>query len=148
MTKINFMRQACLLCNHATCGYKIGCLAVKDDQVLLEAWNETLPGEKYCQEGVCERQRLNLTGGHDPHIVCSIHAEVNLIAKAAAQGIKLAGCDIYVTTSPCYICSKSLVKAQIAKLYYMSDYQGGFEGRELFAAANIPVEQIPENEIW
>lgn len=142
------MRAACLICDNSSCGYKTGCIAVRDGAVILEAWNETLPGEKYCQNGACDRHKQGLTGGRDPQICCAIHAEVNLIAKAAAQGLSLKDCDIYVTTFPCYICAKSLVQAQIGRLFYMSDYMGGSDAKGLFAAAKISVEQIKEEDVW
>lgn len=145
---LHYMKKACLLCDKSSCGYKTGCLAVKNDKILAEAWNETLPGEKYCQQGACDRHKLKLTGGHEPQVCCAIHAEANLIAQAAAQGLKLAGCDIYVTTFPCYICAKSLVQARISKLYYMSDYIGGNDAQRFFTAAKIPVEQIKEKVVW
>ncbi len=145
--KIRFMRRACLLCDKSQCLYRVGCVAVRDGKVIMEAFNETLPGEKYCQEGECIRKKLGLTGGADIDKVCTIHAEVNLIAKAAARGIKLEGVDVYLTTFPCYICSKSLVQAKIGKLYYMSDYADN-DGLRLFKAAGIPVEKIEEDLVW
>lgn len=142
-----FMRQACLLADKATCGYKVGALVVKRGRVILEAWNETLPGEKYCQSGVCIRQQKKYHGGQRVEIVCSLHAEASLVAQAARRGISLTGADIYVSTFPCYICSKLLAKAGIDRLYYMSGY-GVNDGLRFFRAAKIPVEKIPEGEVW
>jgi dCMP deaminase len=146
-SKIQFMRQACLLCDKSQCLYRVGCVAVRDGKVIMEAFNETLPGEKYCQEGECIRKKLGLTGGASIDKVCTIHAEVNLIAKAAARGVKLEDSDIYLTTFPCYICSKSLVQAKIGRLFYMSNYANN-DGLRFFDAANIPVEQIEEDKVW
>ena len=145
--KIRFMRQACLLCDKSQCLYRVGCVAVRDGEAVMEAFNETLPGEKYCQEGECIRKKLSLTGGAEIDKVCTIHAEVNLIPKAAARGITLEGVDIYLTTFPCYICSKSLVQAKIGRLFYMSNYANN-DGLRFFDAANIPVEQIKEDVVW
>jgi len=148
MNNISLMKQACLLCDRATCGYKVGCLAVKNGQILLEAWNETLPGEMYCQHGFCDRQKLGLTGGKQAEIGCAIHAELNLIAKAASKGLNLTDSDIYVTTFPCYICSRALVQARVKKVFYMSDYAGSDGGRRFFEVADIPIEQLKEDEVW
>jgi dCMP deaminase len=148
MNDIGFMKKACLLCDRASCGYKTGALAVKNGRTLAKAWNATLPGEKYCQKGQCDRHKLKLTKGRDPEVCCAIHAEANLIAQAAARGIKLKGADIYVTTFPCYICAKSLVQAQIGRLFYMSNYLGGDAALGLFSAAKIPVERILEEIVW
>ncbi|MFW6110008.1 MAG: deoxycytidylate deaminase [Patescibacteria group bacterium] len=144
---LNLMKKACLLCDQATCMYKTACLAVKNGKVIVSAYNETLPGEKYCQDGECIRKKLSLTNGADIGKVCSIHAEVNLIAKAAASGLCLKDSTIYVTTFPCYVCSKSLVQARINYLYYMSDYACN-EGGCFFKAADIPIFKIPEEKVW
>jgi len=148
MTKKELMKRACRLCDSSKCGYRTGCLAVRNDKIIMEAWNETLPGEKYCQNGHCDRQARGLSGGHEIDVVCTIHAEANLIAKAAAKGVKLAGCDVYATTFPCYICAKSLTQAQIGRLYYMSDYMGGNDACRFFDAAGIVVEQVKEADVW
>ena len=117
--EVRLMRRACLLCDRSRCLYKTGCLAVHNGEVILEAFNETLSGEKYCQDGECIRKKLGLKNGNDIGKVCTIHAEANLIAQAAARGISLRGVDIYVSTFPCYVCAKSLVKAEIGRLFYM-----------------------------
>ena len=135
------------MCDNTSCLYGVGCVAVRNGKIVMEAFNETLPGEKYCQEGECIRKTLGLTGGASIDKVCTIHAEVNLIAKAAARGIKLDGVDIYLTTFPCYICSKSLVQARIGRLFYMSDYANN-DGKRFFKAVDIPVEQVKEELVW
>ena len=142
------MRQACRMANFASCLYKVGCVAVKDDEILLKTFNETLPGEIYCQNGdECIRKKLGLKNGNQIHIVCTSHAEVNLVAEAAAAGVNLSGCEVYVSTFPCVICSKALTKAKIGRLFYMHDYVDN-EGRRYFEAVGIPVKQIKENKVW
>ena len=36
----------------------------------------------------CIRHELKLSGGKEPQLVCSIHAEMNAIAGAARKGLK------------------------------------------------------------
>jgi len=145
---LNFMKRACLLCDKSTCGYKTGCVIVKDLNVLVEAWNETLPGESFCQNGACYRQERGLSGGKEIEKVCSIHAESGAVAIAASKGISIKGAKVYVTTFPCLICARLLVKSEISTLYYMSDYMGGNEGLALFSANNIELVKINEDEVW
>jgi deoxycytidylate deaminase len=148
MRKIGLMRRACLLADRASCGYKVGALVVKKGRVILEAWNETLPGEKYCQDGRgCIREKRKYRGGQRIEIVCSLHAEASLVAQAAARGLALRGAEIYVTTFPWYICAKLLAKTRIGKLYFMSDY-GKNDGRRFFRVAGIEVEKILEKKVW
>lgn len=43
----------------------------------------------------------------------SSHAEQNLVAFAAREGIRTSGCTVYVTHAPCSSCAKSLIQAGI-----------------------------------
>ena len=91
-------------------------MIAKGGKILVEAWNETLVGEEYCRgfrsrqvnkgpaagQGRafdtnvgCIRQELKLSGGKEPQLVCSIHAEMNAIAGAARKGLKIGGADIF-----------------------------------------------------
>src|SRR3989344_3625564 len=139
--KEDFMKKAAFVANNSTCGYKIGCVGViedigqkisqkaekdpeyrrKDGFIYLKTWNETLPGEKYCQNGVCVRVEENLKG-RDIQKVCSIHAEANLIAKCARYNISTEGMIMFITNSPCYICAKSIIQAGISEVYYMAKH--------------------------
>lgn len=46
------------------------------------------------------------------------HAEANLVAFAAREGIRTAGCTVYVTHHPCASCARSLIQAGIAAVVY------------------------------
>jgi dCMP deaminase len=41
------------------------------------------------------------------------HAEANLIAFAAREGIRTKGCTVYVTHYPCSACARTLIQAGI-----------------------------------
>ena len=41
------------------------------------------------------------------------HAEQNLIAFAAREGIRTAGCTVYVTHMPCAACARMLIQAGV-----------------------------------
>ncbi len=150
MIPVEIMKHTSLLCDKSTClQLKVGCVAVKNGELLLEGFNQTLPGEKYCQEGVCTRREMKLTGGAHPEITCAIHAEASVVAQAASKGISLENCDIYVTTFSCFTCARLLVKTKIGKLFYMMDYiNDGNSAKSLFDAANIPVEKIEGKDVW
>ena len=147
-TQIKLMQKACLLCDKSKCGYKIGCIAVKDGKVLVQAFNESLPGESYCQNGACYREQHGFRGGKELEKVCAIHAEASIVAQAAAKGVRLLGCDVYVTTFPCLICARLLCKANVGRIFYMSDYMGGNDCMDLFDSNGVGVTQILENEVW
>lgn len=48
--------------------------------------------------------------------VYSSHAEQNLIAFAAREGIRTKGCTIYVTHHPCAACARTIIQAGIARV--------------------------------
>ena len=41
------------------------------------------------------------------------HAEANLVAFAAREGIRTAGCTVYVTHHPCSSCARTLIQAGV-----------------------------------
>ena len=43
----------------------------------------------------------------------SSHAEANLVAFAAREGIRTAGCTVYVTHHPCSSCARTLIQAGV-----------------------------------
>ena len=148
MTPAQIMKVASLECDNSTCLYKVGCVAAKNGEIFLQAFNETLTGEKFCQNGKCSRKESNLSGGKSPEIVCAIHAEASLVAQAARKGIVLEGAEIFVTTFPCIICARLLCKIKIGKLFYMSDYTDSNNSKSFFDANNIPIQQISGREVW
>ena len=70
----------------------------------------------------CIRHELKLSGGKDPQLVCSIHAEINAIAKAARKGIKIDGSVMFITSFPCLICMRAIIASGIKKIIYMNDF--------------------------
>ncbi|MTI18620.1 nucleoside deaminase [Rhodobacteraceae bacterium RKSG542] len=83
----------------------IGCVIVKDGQVLAADGNRTI--------------ELN-----DP----TAHAEVLAIRRAgeALGSQRLEGCDLYVTLEPCPMCAAAISFARIRRLYYgAGDEKGG-----------------------
>ncbi|MCC2113172.1 MAG: nucleoside deaminase, partial [Hyphomicrobiales bacterium] len=75
----------------------VGCVVVKNGQVLAAAGNRTLEAR-------------------DP----TAHAEL-LAIRAAAEEIgseRLVDCDLYVTLEPCAMCAAAISFARIRRLYY------------------------------
>ncbi len=46
------------------------------------------------------------------------HAEANIIAFAAREGIRTKGCTVYVTHACCCDCMKAMIQAGISKIVY------------------------------
>lgn len=46
------------------------------------------------------------------------HAEANLIAFAAREGIRTANCTIYVTHMPCSSCARAIIQAGVVQVFF------------------------------
>jgi tRNA(adenine34) deaminase len=83
----------------------IGCVVVRDGQVVARAGNRTITDR-------------------DP----TAHAEM-LAIRAAARALgseRLTDCDLYVTLEPCAMCATAMSFARIRRLYYgAADPKGG-----------------------
>lgn len=53
-----------------------------------------------------------------PKYLYAAHAESNLIATAASEGIRTAGCDVYVTHMPCSACARLMIQAGVAGVFF------------------------------
>ena len=83
----------------------IGCVIVRDDQVIATAGNRTLTDR-------------------DP----TAHAEVLAIREATkvTGSERLTDCDVYVTLEPCTMCAGAISFARVRRLYYgAADPKGG-----------------------
>lgn len=91
---------------------KVGAIARTPQDVLVYSWNGRPTGDDNC----CEVD-ADLT---HPDV---LHAESNLVAKAAREGVSLKGADIFVTLSPCLACAKQLFQAGVASVTYEEEYR-------------------------
>jgi tRNA(adenine34) deaminase len=83
----------------------VGCVVVRDGEVVARAGNRTL-------------------AGRDP----TAHAELLAIRSAASflGSERLDACDLYVTLEPCAMCAGAVSFARIRRLYYgAADFKGG-----------------------
>jgi dCMP deaminase len=76
------------------------------------------------------------------------HAEANLIAFAAREGIRTKGCTVFVTHMPCSACARTLIQAGISKICVGAGTTSmpaeEFEAAELMLSeANVSVWRVP-----
>lgn len=126
-----FMAIAKIVSTRSTCNSRpIGCVIVRDKQILSTGYNGAVPGARHCIDQpdldgrpYCFR-RASGVPEHDKQAFCvSNHAEANAIAQAAKQGISIMGADVYVTLAPCFNCMKQLAVAQVKRLFYETPYE-------------------------
>lgn len=107
-----FMEMVKLLSLRSNCPRKqVGCILVKDNRVIAMSYNGVLPGIDP-KEGIDEEGNSK-----------TVHAEINLIAYCAKQGIATEGCILYITLSPCVKCAEAIIQAGITTVYYLEDYR-------------------------
>lgn len=164
--EIELMRRAATIAGHTKCWIGIGCVIAKNGNILVEAWNETLKGEEYCQtfrdahrgrssesedrpqnNAGCVRHDLGLSQGKEIEKACSIHAEANAIALAARKGISVRGATLFVTSFPCLICLRTIIASGIKKIVYMNDFYKP-HSLEMLKKNRVKIEQITEEEVW
>jgi dCMP deaminase len=94
---------------------KVAAIAVKNGSILGYGINGT-PSGWYSN---------NIPVDIDGHTIHEhvVHAEVNLIAKMAKQGLPTDQATIYVNHAPCAECAKVIRQAGFKKLIYKYDYK-------------------------
>jgi len=114
---------------------KVGAIVVKDDNIISFGWNGTPKGFHNSCEVFDE-----VTSVTKKEV---IHAEQNCIAKLAKSGHSSEGATLYVTLSPCFTCSTSLIQSGIKRVVYKRAYHT--DGCVLLKKAGIEVSQITED---
>lgn len=90
---------------------KVGAIVVTPQDVVLYSWNGRPAGDDNC----CE-----VDGVTHPEV---LHAERNLVAKAAREGISMKDSSVYVTLSPCLPCAMMMFQAGVKTLVYDEEYR-------------------------
>jgi dCMP deaminase len=113
---------------------KVGALIISpdDENILAYGWNgrpRNVKGSDCCEDE------------HNNTVSDVIHAEMNCIAKLARSGGNANGCSIFVTLSPCMVCSLLLVQSGIKKLYYSEEYRIT-DGLDVLRNNGVEVEKL------
>jgi len=114
----------------------VGSLIFKDGQLIMAGYNQHLPNND--QQYKNSDPRISFTSGVGADFSSSIHAEANLIALAAKQGISLDGAEMFVTTFPCPVCAKQIAVAGIKKVYYAKGY-AVLDGLEILQSFGVKI---------
>ena len=118
-----FMDMCELASKRSTCiRRKVGCVIVKDNQVLATGYNGAPSHTEHCLNIGCIREKLHIPSGTMHEKCRGAHSETNAISQAAKQGTSIEGSTLYCTTYPCSMCAKSIINAGIIKIYYKEGY--------------------------
>ncbi|MCR1286918.1 ComE operon protein 2 [Shouchella clausii] len=134
-----FLAQSKLLSLRSTCPrLKVGATIVRDKRIIAGGYNGSVSGSDHCLDKGCYVV--------DNHCIRTVHAEVNALLQCAKFGVPTAGAEIYITHFPCIHCTKSLIQAGIARVYYAKDYKNHPYAEELFSEAGIPCIEVELDE--
>ena len=140
-----FMDVAKLIATWSSCireNRQIGAVIVRENRIIATGYNGSPSGVKSCLErGECLRDKLNIESGTKQEICYSVHAEQNAIAQAARMGHAVNGGTIYITHSPCSICSRIIINSGIKRIVYAENYPDQFS-LDLLKEAGIEVLKL------
>ena len=94
---------------------KVGCLIVKDGQIISDGYNGTPAG----YDNNCEYETRF---GYEtkPEV---LHAESNALMKLAKSTISSEDATVYLTMSPCFDCAKLIIQAGVRRVVYGDVYR-------------------------
>jgi dCMP deaminase len=116
---------------------KVGCLIVKETQIISEGYNGTPKGF----DNSCEYYDYVEEMYTKPEV---LHAESNAITKLARSTNSSSGSTLYVTLAPCYECSKLIIQAGIKEVFFREKYKN--DGLLLLNKAGVDTYQLPRKE--
>ena len=136
---------------------RVGCIIVKDTQVIATGYNGTPHGfDNDCEEiqtreieNENHKKVLEEKGYECEDTRCSkevtkrevLHAESNALAKVSRSSISSEGADMYITTCPCFDCAKLIIQAGIKRVFFSEDYRD-MSGIALLKKAGIEVNEV------
>ena len=111
-----YMGMAQLMANHSKAKRKqVGAVLVTPIGTVIPGYNGTPAGwDNSCEEDVNGSQVTKKE---------VIHAELNVILRAAKQGVSVLGGTIYVTLAPCVSCASMIAQAGIVRVVYGEAYR-------------------------
>ena len=131
---------------------KVGCLIVKDEQIISDGYNGTPSGfNNDCEEVfyTCDErdfykdQEWELDKGKEKFLKLKtkpevLHAESNALMKLARSTNSSEGATIYCTYSPCFDCAKLIVQSGVKRFVYNETYRNT-QGLDLLKKAGVEI---------
>ena len=120
-----FMGIAMAVRKRANCaGNRVGAVIVKEKHIVSTGYNGTPHDMTNCMDDGCHRcsHREEYPSGAGYDLCICVHAEQNAILAAARFGIAVEGATMYSTMRPCFGCTKELLQAGVAKVFYVHDW--------------------------
>lgn len=139
---------------------KVGCVIVKDEQIISFGYNGTPHGfDNECEETIIKHydhpdgaailEDQGWTMSTDGSCSCHkditkrevLHAESNALMKLAKSTMSCKDSTLYTTTLPCFDCAKLIIQAGVKEVFYCEDYRD-MSGIMLLQRAGIEATQV------
>ena len=124
---------------------KVGCLIVKNGQIISDGYNGTPAGfDNACEfvnEGFLDRAENKLQT--KPEV---LHAVSNALMKLAKSTNSSDGCTIYLTMSPCFDCAKLIIQAGVKRVVYSEAYRNT-SGVDFLRKNNIKCKKLTVTDV-
>ena len=141
-----FMEVVRAVAKRSTCDRgRMGCVIARDQQVLVTGYSGSPKGFPHCDEvGHQLKTTIHEDGSQTVHCVRTTHAEQNAIVQAAKLGVPIAGGTVYSRMTPCAVCAKMIVNADIVRVVCEKRYHAGGESEAMFSQAGIKIDFFDE----
>lgn len=142
-----FLKIAKVVAQRSTClRHNVGAVMVKDKQIISTGYNGAPAGLPDCLEIGClkDQNRIASASGHD--ICRAVHGEQNAIIQAALHGVATKGTTMYITHSPCSLCTKMMINAGVERIVCYKSYPDE-NSQKLLKEAGVKFEVHFEPEL-
>lgn len=98
---------------------KVGAIIIDPESktFIAAGYNGAPRGTQHCGDACASRE-----SGKSYGKCRAVHAELNAILNAAFVGVSTKNKEMYLTTTPCVFCSRTLINAGIKKVYALTYY--------------------------
>jgi dCMP deaminase len=137
-------RLAVVAAEHSSDWWRqVGAVAVRDGEVLAAAYNRHHPTEY--SPYLDGDPRNEFSRGVRIDLSTALHAEAAVVARAARDGLPLAGAELYVSTFPCPGCARLVAEAGFARCYFAGPYSL-LDGDAVLRAAGVELLWVDVGE--
>lgn len=146
---INFYMNMARLCASMSRAKRlqVGCVIVKDDNVISHSWNGTPRGwDNECEITLPEEidpVSRTITPARTITKPEVIHAESNAISKLGRGSASGFDATLFVTHAPCIECAKLIYQAGITEVFYANTYRSE-AGLAFLSQCGISTHHVPE----
>jgi len=144
---ITFLKIAEIMGDNSHCvSHKVGAILVKNNRIISTGINGTPIGYVNCDD-IFTPDNLNREKHHTWSNLNELHAEINMLAIAAKEGISTKDSIVYTTISPCINCAKALIAAGIKTVIFSELYDLDKDGLILMSYNNVDLYLIKGDDI-